>query len=62
MKFEIISKVYIPTIGNLKNTHIQEFSEDSNVFERALEYRKYMYKQFPNCDFELISAKQIKGE
>lgn len=59
MKFEIKSEVIVSGIGKMKHTHIQEFADDSNVFGRVLEYHRYMYKTFPQCDFCLIKAKEI---
>ena len=59
MKFEITSEVTIKGIGKVKHKHEQEFSNDINVFGRALAYRNYMRKTFPNCEFEMISTKQI---
>lgn len=58
MKFDIISEVFINGIGKMRHEHTQEFSEDSNVFGRVLEYHQYMYKAFPNCEFKLIKAMQ----
>ena len=60
MRFEIKSEVTIDGIGELKHTHEQEFSEDSNVFGRALEYRQYMRSAFPRCEFRLIEAHEIE--
>ena len=59
VKFKVFSEVIIPSIGKIKHEHTQEFSDDSNVFGRAYEYRQYMRKTFPNCDFKLIEAKEI---
>ena len=59
MKFKIRSEVVIEGIGKMKHEHTQEFSDDSNVFGRALEYRQYMYKTFPGCEFRLIKTKEI---
>ena len=59
MKFEIESSVSVTGLGNLMHYHTQEFSEDSNVFGRVLEYHEYMKKTFPNCDFKMISAKEV---
>lgn len=59
MKFKVKSKVIMYGM-TIKQEHEQEFSDDSNVFGRALEYRQYMRRTFPNAtDFELIEAKQI---
>ena len=58
MKFKILSEVIIPSIGKIKHEHTQEFSDDSNVFGRALEYRDYMRNKFPGCEFKLIKAIQ----
>ena len=56
MTFIVISKVCMYGM-TFRHTHEQEFTDDSNVFGRALEYRQHMRKQFPNADsFELISA------
>ena len=60
MKFEIESRVYVEGIGTITHTHTQEFSEDSNVFGRVLEYHKYMEKHFGNRQFELVKAKEIR--
>ena len=59
MKFEVKSRV---NIMGMKSTHehVQEFRDDSNVFGRALEYRQYMRQTFPGCEFELISAKEVR--
>ena len=59
MKFEIASEVIVNGIGKMRHEHVQDFSEDSNVFGRAFEYREYMRKTFPGCEFKLIKAKQI---
>lgn len=58
MKFQIVSEVIVKGIGKIKHEHTQEFADDSNVFGRSLEYRQYMHKTFPECDFELVSAKK----
>lgn len=59
MKFEVLSEVFVEGIGKTKHMHTQEFADDSNVFERVIEYHQYMYKTFPKCDFRLIKAKEI---
>ena len=59
MKFKMESEVYIDGIGKMTHTHTQEFADDSNVFGRVLDYHKYMYQTFPNCDFRLIKATEI---
>ena len=46
-------------LGNAGTEHIQEFSADSNVFGRALEYREYMHRTFPKCEFRLLGAEQV---
>lgn len=56
MKFEMVSEVFISGIGKVRHEHTQEFADDSNVFGRILEYHQYMYKTFPNCEFNLIKA------
>ncbi len=58
MKFKIISEVDIFGII-YTDEYIQEFSDDSNVFGRVLEYHQRMYKKFPNKSFKLKSATQI---
>lgn len=61
MVFEIESKVVMYGI-TFKHCHKQIFDDDSNVFGRALEYRRYMHKKFPNAsDIELIKVRRIKG-
>lgn len=59
MKFEITSEVIIPGIGKANHTHTQEFEDNSNVFGRVSEYRKYMHTTFPECEFRLIKAKEL---
>lgn len=59
MKFKIISEVIINGVGRCKHEHVQEFSEDSNVFGRVLEYRQYMRNTFPRCEFKLIKAERV---
>lgn len=59
MKFKIFSEVIVEGIGKMKHEHIQEFSDNSNVFERVLKYREYMRKTFRRCEFKLIEAKEI---
>lgn len=60
MTFAIVSKVAMYGM-TMRHEHTQEFPDDSNVFGRALEYRQYMRKQFPNAtSFELISAKEVR--
>lgn len=61
MRFKIKSKVHIDGIGTVVHNHEQEFEPDSNVFGRAYDYRQYMKRLFPECDFELISAEEIGG-
>lgn len=61
MKFRIRSEIHVPGIGWMGHTHEQEFDDDSNVFGRVYEYRQYIYKTFPGCDYKLISAKQVKN-
>ena len=56
MRFKVESEVIIKGIGTCRHEHIQDFSEDLNVFGRVLEYHKYMYKTFPDCQFKLIRA------
>ena len=62
MKFQITTEVYVPRLGKMNHTHVQEFDDDSNVFGRMYEYRQYIYKTFPNCDFKLIKATKAKEE
>ena len=59
MKFEIKTEVKIPSVGVTTHKHTQEFADDSNVFGRVIEYREYIRRLFPNCEYKLISAKQI---
>ena len=61
MKFKVDSIVHIKGIGKVKASHTQTFADDSNVFGRVLEYHQYMHKAFPNCDFKLIKATEVKG-
>lgn len=60
MKFNIESEVIVPGVGKMKHRHTQEFADDSNVFGRVLEYRQYMYRTFPGCEFRMIKAKEVK--
>lgn len=59
MKFKVESEVYVDGIGKMSHTHTQEFTDDSNVFGRVLEYHQYMYKTFPKCESRLIKATEI---
>jgi len=59
MKFKVESVVFVKGIGRMKHSHTQEFTDDSNVFGRVLEYRQYMRKTFPNCEFRLIKATEV---
>ena len=59
MKFRIFSEVSIAGVGKVKHEHIQEFSDDSNVFGRVLEYREYMLRTFRGCEFKLILAERV---
>ncbi len=59
MKFKVYSEVIIDGVGKCRHEHIQEFSADSNVFGRALEYREYMHRTFPKCEFRLLGAEQV---
>lgn len=56
MKYDIVSEVIVEGIGKMKHEHTQAFEDNSNVFGRVLEYRRYMYKTFPHCDFRIIKA------
>lgn len=60
MRFEIESTVFIDGIGKCKHSHTQEFADDSNVFGRVIEYHQYMYKTFPNCQFMLVRAEEVR--
>ena len=59
MKFRIFSEVSIAGIGKVKHEHVQEFSDDSNVFGRALEYRECMRRMFRGCEFRIVRAEKI---
>lgn len=59
MKFKIISRVTMFGM-NVEHEHIQQFDDNSNVFGRALEYRQYMRREFPNMNFELVQATEIE--
>jgi len=61
MIFDIESRVTIEGIGNVTHKHMQEFNDNSNVFGRVYDYHQYMKKTFPNCNFEMVSAKERKG-
>ena len=62
MKFKVKSKVTMYGV-TFTHSHEQEFSDDGNVFGRALEYHQYMQKTFPNAtDFELIKAEEQKED
>lgn len=56
--FHIVSRVKVDTIGEIVHTHEQTFSADCNVFGRVLEYRQYMAKTFPDCEYKLIAANE----
>ena len=56
MIFDIETEVYIEGIGTAKHYHTQEFADDSNEFGRVIEYREYIHRIFPNCDYKLIQA------
>lgn len=58
--YSIESEVYIKGLGTCHHSHQQKFKSEVNVFGRVLEYHKYMYSTFPNCEFKLISAKLIE--
>lgn len=61
MRFKIVSEVNL--FGLIfTDTYIHEFSEDTNVFGRVLEYHKRMAKVFPNKQFRLIKATEIKED
>lgn len=59
MKFRVISEVNILGL-KAKDEYIHEFDDGSNVFGRVLAYHERMHKVFPNCDFRLIKATEIK--
>ena len=60
MTFRITTEVIIPAIGKFIHEHTQEFSDNSNVFGRVAEYRKYIHEMFPECRYQLISAEEVK--
>lgn len=60
MKMRIISEVKIDGVGTVKDEYVHEFEDDSNVFGRVWEYRQRMYKTFPNCEFKLVCAEEVK--
>lgn len=59
MKFKIKSEIFVGCF-TMKHTHIQEFADDSNVFDRVCEYRTYMHKTFPLYDYRIVEAKEIR--
>ena len=61
MKYRMKSKVMIDGIGTVTHEHTQDFGNTSNVFGRVLEYHRYMQRMFPDCKFELVSAKEVKA-
>lgn len=55
IKTEIVAAGLVMT-----HEHEQEFSDDSNVFGRTLEYHRYLDKVMPKgYEYKLISAEQI---
>ena len=60
MKFKIKSEVIVEGIGKMTHEHVQKFPDDSNVFGRVYDYRQYMYKTFPKCEYKLIEAKEVR--
>ena len=60
MTFRIECEVMIPTVGKSHYTTELEFDDDSNEFGRVLDFRNHMKKMFPECEYRLIKAKQIK--
>lgn len=61
MTFETVSKVVIPGVGKITHRQDMTVDDDTNVFGRAYEYRQMMKKQFPGCDYELVTAKPKEG-
>lgn len=60
MKFIIRTEVTVPTVGKFNHEHMQEFADDSNEFGRVLEYREYIHRMFPERNYKLIEAKEVK--
>lgn len=59
IKVKVISFVNFNGM-KIKDEYIQEYDDNENVFGRILLYHQRMQKVFPNCDFELIEAREIK--
>lgn len=59
MKYIIDSVVVIDCNRKCKFSHVQEFSDDLNVFGRVYEYHKYMNRLFPNYDFKAVKIREI---
>lgn len=59
MRMRIRSKVKFDEF-TLSDEYVQEFDEKENVFGRVLIYHERMRKVFPGCEFELVSAKEVK--
>lgn len=59
MKYEITSIVNLFGI-DVKDSYVEEFDNDENVFGRVLKYHQRMYRAFPHCEFKLAEAKEIK--
>ena len=58
VKVKIKSQV---DLGGIKviDTYIEEFDDNENVFSKILKYHERMHKIFPNCEFKLISIREI---
>lgn len=53
-------QVNVPTVGRITHRGVLVIDDSENVFGRVLLFRQYMQKVFPGCDYNLVSAKQIK--
>lgn len=59
MKMKIESEVIVPGVGKVRHTHEQEFEDNSNVFGLVSDYREYMKKLFPGCEFKALKVKRV---
>lgn len=61
-KVRVVCDVKIPGIGKVRHEGIIELNETDNVFGWVYDFRMYMKKLFPDCYYDLISVKDVKGE
>ena len=59
-KWAFKAEVNIPRVGKVTHSHELTFDDNENVFGRVLGFREHMHKTFPNYEYKLIEAKEVK--